>query len=321
MAEFDLIARYFTRPTNEAADLGIGDDAALLRVSDGCQLAISADMSVAGTHFFPETPAFDIGWKTMAVNVSDMAAMGALPKWATLSLALPEVDEAWLAQFSRGLFACAERYGVALIGGDTTRGPLNIAINILGEVPVGQALRRDGARVGDDVWVSGPLGSAALWLQARLGKISLSDAEMQGLAPAMHHPQPSVALGLALRGVANSALDLSDGLLADLGHILKASQVGAVLDWARIPRAENLPDTLPLEVLQRAVLAGGDDYALCFTAPVTQRGVIQAMAADLPLPLSLIGSIVAEQGLYVRDGETMLACTATGYNHFGESQP
>jgi len=315
VAEFDIIAKYFTRAAQ--ADVGIGDDAALIRVRDGHQLAVSADMSVAGTHFFADIDAFAIGWKSMAVNVSDMAAMGAEPKWATLSIALPELDESWLRDFSDGLFACAEAFGVSLIGGDTTRGPLNIAINIMGEVPCGHALQRNGAQVGDDIWVSGELGRAALWLQHRLGQIVLHGEDVAMLATAMHHPQPRVALGQALRGIATAALDISDGLLADLGHILKVSKVGAMLDWRAISPPVLQYSQVSEPVMQQAVLTGGDDYELCFTAPATKRQAVLTLSEQLGLPLSRIGKVQAEPGLQVLDGNNPIVLLQKGYDHFG----
>lgn len=315
MAEFELIAKYFTRPAQ--ADLGVGDDAALIRVRPGYQLAISADMSVAGTHFFADIDPFAIGWKSMAVNVSDMAAMGAEPRWATLSIALPQIDDAWLQGFSAGLFACADAFGVSLIGGDTTRGPLNIAINILGEVPLGQALQRNGARAGDDIWVSGVLGQAALWLQHRLGKLDLHAQDVALLATAMHAPQPRVALGQALRGVATAVLDISDGLLADLTHILEASAVGARLEWSAMPKPLLQQSAVTEAVLQQAVLAGGDDYELCFTAARQHRDALSVLAAELALPLHRIGHITAAAGLQVFDGEAAVVLSQKGYTHFG----
>lgn len=315
MAEFELIAKYFTRPAQ--ADLGVGDDAALIRVRPGYQLAISADMSVAGTHFFADIDPFAIGWKSMAVNVSDMAAMGAEPRWATLSIALPQIDDAWLQRFSAGLFACADAFGVSLIGGDTTRGPLNIAINILGEVPQGQALQRNGARAGDDVWVSGVLGQAALWLQHRLGALDLHAQDVAVLATAMHAPQPRVALGQALRGIATAVLDISDGLLADLTHILEASAVGATLEWSAMPKPVLQQSAVAEAVLQQAVLAGGDDYELCFTAAPQHRDALSALAAQLALPLHRIGHITAAAGLQVFDGEAAVVLSQKGYAHFG----
>ncbi|MGQ2964594.1 thiamine-phosphate kinase [Methylophilus sp.] len=319
MAEFDLIAQYFTRPGPaglSTADLGVGDDAALISVTPGHQLAISADMSVSGTHFFADADPYAIGWKAMAVNVSDMAAMGANPKWATLSIALPEIDAGWLSAFSQGLFACADTYAVSLIGGDTTRGPLNISINIFGEVPVGKAIRRDRAQAGDDIWVSGTPGKAALWLQQRLGRLDLHAEDVADLAPAMHLPQPRVALGLALQEIAHAALDISDGLLADLSHILQASAKGASLDWALLPRPELRHSRLPDSVMQQAVLTGGDDYELCFTAAPQRREQLLALARTLALPLSRIGSVTQAPGLTVRNGETTIELSQKGYVHF-----
>lgn len=315
MAEFEVIAKYFTRQAQ--ADVGIGDDAALIRIRPGYQLAVSADMSVVGTHFFAEIDPFAIGWKSMAVNVSDMAAMGAEPKWATLSIALPKIDEQWLQGFSEGLFACADAFSVSLIGGDTTRGPLNVAINIMGEVPQGQALQRNGAQVGDDIWVSGVLGRAALWLQHRLGKFDLHADEVDALAVAMHHPQPRVALGLALRGIATAALDVSDGLLADLTHILQASKVGAELEWGAIPTPALRQSQVPEATLQQVSLAGGDDYELCFTASPVHRDALLTLSHQLALPLSRIGQITAGTELQVFKDQTPMVLLQKGYEHFG----
>ena len=232
MSEFDLIRRYFTRATPSAL-LGVGDDAALLQASAGNVLAVSCDMLVSGTHFFADADPYLLGHKTLAVNLSDMAAMGAAPRWATLAIALPGADEAWLNKFSAGFFALAPTWR-GLIGGDTTRGPLNVR-NDNGEVPAAQALRRSGAQIGDEIWVSGSLGDAALALAHLQGLVALSDAEFAACALRLHQPQPRVSLGLALRGIASSAIDISDGLLADLGHILEASQAGARLDFAALP--------------------------------------------------------------------------------------
>lgn len=314
MSEFDLIQRYFTRPAPNAI-LGVGDDAALLRVAEGMELAVSTDMLVSGTHFFPDADPFLLGHKTLAVNLSDLAAMGAVPRWATLALALPGADESWLRRFSEGFFSLADEYGVDLVGGDTTRGPLNLSVTIMGEVPQGQALRRSGAKTGDDIWVSGTLGKAALGLAQLQGRTALpEDARLSCLA-ALHQPRPRVALGLALRGIANSAIDISDGLLADLGHILECSQAGAEIEFAAIPAVEThgIDDAL----LRHCVLSGGDDYELCFTASAAKRSEIEAVAAKLQLPLARIGSINAGQGCAVRaaDGSVM-KIKESGYDHF-----
>lgn len=314
--EFNLIAKYFTRAA-PSADLGVGDDAALLRVSEGHQLAISVDMLVAGTHFFQDAAPYDIGWKSMAVNISDMAAMGASPKWATLAIALPEINETWLAEFSRGLFACADRFNVDLIGGDTTRGPLNISVQIMGEVPTGKALRRDGAQPDDDIWVSGQLGSAALGLAHLQGKTKLDNKVAESCLLALHQPMPRVALGSALRGKANSCIDISDGLLADLGHILEASSLGASLALENIAYHDHLRSHLDQPVIQQCILAGGDDYELAFTAPHSQREAIQALGRELNLPLSLIGHTTKIPGLKVTYQQQSLDISKKGFDHFG----
>ena len=316
--EFNIIDKYFTRPS-QSTDLGVGDDAALIQISAGHQLAISADMLVAGTHFLEGCPAYFVGWKSLAVNISDMAAMSAKPKWATLAIALPKVDEAWLAEFSRGFFACADEFGVSLIGGDTTRGPLNISVQIMGEVPMGKALRRDGAKVADEIWVSGTLGEAALGLaqlQNKLSENTLSNAEKKICIDALQVPQPRVALGLALQGIANSAIDISDGLLADLGHILERSNLGANLYWVNIPQV-SVNKGIEITKLQSLCLAGGDDYELCFTAPKTQHDAILAIGKKLNLQLSAIGETKQQTNLNVYDkNHQTIELKSTGYDHF-----
>lgn len=313
MSEFELIRKYFTRPAPGTL-LGVGDDAALIAVAPGMELAVSSDMLVSGTHFFPDADPFLLGHKTLAVNLSDLAAMGATPRWATLSLSLPVADEPWLQAFSAGFFALADEYGVALVGGDTTRGPLNLCVTIMGEVPQGQALRRDGARVGDDIWVSGTPGRAALGLAHLRGEVMLAGALRADCLAALQQPQPRVALGLALRRVAHSAIDVSDGLLADLGHILECSGVGAELEWALLPQ---LPERIALDMARRCLLAGGDDYELCFTAPEVRRAEVEALASRLGLPLARIGRIVAGEGCAVLDAAgNVLPIEESGYDHF-----
>lgn len=317
MREFDVIQRFFTRPTPGSV-LGVGDDAALLRVNDAMQLAVSSDMLVCGTHFFPDADPLLLGHKTLAVNLSDLAAMGALPRWAVLSLSLPQVDEAWLEKFSAGFFALADEHGVELVGGDTTRGELNLCVTIMGEVPQGKALRRDGAQLDDDIWVSGSLGNAALGLAHLQGKINLPDAGRADSLAALHQPRPRVALGLALRGIAHSAIDISDGLLADLGHILQRSQAGADIHFADIPSfSRGNHDDTHERLLAHCVLSGGDDYELCFTASARQRAAIAGIAAQLDLPLTRIGKIVAGCECVVRDGQgNPINVEAEGYDHF-----
>jgi thiamine-monophosphate kinase len=314
--EFNLIAKYFTR-TTPSADLGVGDDAALLRVSEGYQLAISVDMLVAGTHFFHDAAPYDIGWKSLAVNISDMAAMGATPKWATLAIALPDINEPWLAEFSRGLFGCADRFKVDLIGGDTTRGPLNISVQIMGEVPTGEALCRDGAKLEDDIWVSGKLGSAALGLTHLQRKVTLESEVAEHCLQALHTPMPRTDLGLSLRKKANSCIDISDGLLADLGHILDASNLGATVALDIIACHDFLRSRLDEAIIQQSILAGGDDYELAFTAPQSQRHAIEQLAHQLDLPLSLIGKTTKKLGIEVTYKQQLLDISKKGFDHFG----
>jgi len=316
MSEFNLIAKYFTRNTKHT-DLSVGDDAALIRVAQGRQLAISADMLVAGTHFFHDAPAYSIGWKSLAVNVSDMAAMGALPKWATLAIALPEVNETWLAEFSKGFFACAQAFDIDLIGGDTTKGPLTLSIQIMGEVPTGKAIQRNGAQIGDDVWVSGLIGSAALGLAHLQGKIALTEPTLSYCINALNAPTPRVALGLALRGIANSCIDISDGLTADLSHILKASNLGAKLSLENINCDDYLRTHLNDSNIQQSILAGGDDYELLFTAPKLQRDCIHQLSSQLQLPLSLIGETTPQLDLIITHCQKILNITKKGFDHFG----
>lgn len=317
-SEFALIRRHFTRPARHT-DLAVGDDAALIRPSAGMQLAISTDMLVAGTHFFADTDPEDLGWKTLAVNVSDLAAMGAQPRWVVLAASLPAADEAWIAAFARGFFACSEAFGIDVIGGDTTRGPLNLCPTIFGEVPVGQAITRAGARPGDDLWISGAPGRAALGLAQLRGEATLAGADRADCLAALHRPQPRVALGLALRGLASSLLDVSDGLLGDLGHILEQSAVGAVISAGALPLAPLEAACGDAALAFRACTAGGDDYELLFTAPVARRAEVGALAERLHLPLHRIGSITpAEQGLRLRDHDGQLRpLAANGYDHFG----
>ena len=316
MSEFSLIRRYFTRATPGAV-LGVGDDAALVRVGSGMELAVSTDMLVCGTHFFADADPYLLGHKALAVNISDMAAMGAQPRWATLALSLPAEDDAWLERFSAGFFALADEYHVELIGGDTTQGPLNLTVTIMGEVPQGKALRRDGAQVGDEIWVSGRLGDAALALAHMQGKVVLADASFIATATTLHRPVPRVALGIALRGKAHSAIDISDGLLADLGHILERSKVAAEIQFDQLPLSAHLKPYLAQALGKQCALAGGDDYELCFTAPAARHAELEKLSVQLELPLNCIGNIVAGTGCVVRaaDGSEM-TIRETGYDHF-----
>lgn len=314
--EFDLIARHFTRATPGAV-LGVGDDCALLAPTPGMQLAVTSDMLLEGRHFSPQDGPAGLGHKALAVNLSDLAAMGATPRWATLSIALPAADEGWLAAFARGFFRIAEQYGIELVGGDTTRGPLTFSVTAIGEVPPGQALRRDGARPGDEVWVSGTLGSAALALAYRQGRLFMEQIDAAKVLPALYLPTPRVELGVALRGVATSAIDISDGLLGDLGHILEHSKVGASLNFAALPTHPVAQNYLHEAVARDCVLAGGDDYELCFTAPAGSTDAVLAAAATAAVAVARIGRITAEPGLTVLDADgAPLTIDHTGYDHF-----
>jgi len=326
LSEFDLIARYFARPLSDhpRVALGVGDDCALLRPTPGMQLAISTDMLVEDRHFFPQANPAQLGHKSLAVNLSDLAAMGAAPVAFTLALALPEANEAWLAAFSRGLFDLADRHGCALIGGDTTKGPLTICITIFGEVAPHQSLRRDAARVGDDIWVSGTLGDARLALAGLRREIKLDATTLDTAALRLHAPTPRVALGLALSGIAHAAIDISDGLIGDLGHILQASQTGASLDADALPAGPMLArsdagiDTgIDTDTRRRFALAGGDDYELCFTAPASRRDAVLAAAKAAQTPVTRVGRIDAESGLRLFDAQGKpLNLQLTSFDHF-----
>lgn len=314
-SEFDLIRNFFTRETPSAV-LGVGDDAALLAPAPGMELAVSTDMLVEGRHFAPQDGPGTVGHKSLAVNLSDMAAMGARPRWVTLALALPGADETWLRGFAGGFFGLAQKFDVELVGGDTTRGPLNICVQIIGEVPAGQALRRDGARAGDEIWVSGVLGDAALALAHLQRRVELQPLESAACLPRLRVPVPRIELGLALRGVATSAIDISDGLLGDLGHILERSNVGAQIRFEDLPLSAVARRHINLEAVQQCVLAGGDDYELCFTAPPGKRAEIAAIAQRLGLPLTCVGAIHANQGLTVLQHGQPMTIKATGFDHF-----
>jgi thiamine-monophosphate kinase len=319
MGEFDLIARYFTRPARRSP-LGVGDDCALLQPAPGMQLAVSTDLLVEGRHFLSTVDPRALGHKALAVNLSDLAACGARPLAFTLSLALPQVDEAWLAAFAEGLFALSDAHACDLVGGDTTRGPLAISITVFGEVPAGQALLRSGAQAGDDVWVSGTLGDARLALEAFRGTISLPQPVFAAARTRLEWPQPRVALGLALRGIATAAIDISDGLLGDLGHVLERSRVGATIEAASAPRllaAARDGFALDAARIEELVFAGGDDYELAFTAPAGQRAAIEAAAAEAQTAVCRVGRIDAGSGLRLVDAQGRpLARRFAGFDHF-----
>ena len=327
MGEFDLIARYFTRPARRAV-LGVGDDCAVLQPAPGTQLAISSDMLVEGRHFFPDVDPFTLGHKALAVNLSDLAACGATPLAFTLALALPHADESWLEPFSRGLLALADAHNCELVGGDTTQGPLNICITVFGEVPVtggkSLALLRSGARAGDDLYVSGTLGDARLALEALRGVLPLPAGVLAQARVRLEQPTPRVALGQALRGVASAAIDVSDGLLGDLRHILTASRVGATvhtesaIDLVAVgSRSARESAIISVEKQLEFVLSGGDDYELAFTAPVSARAAVTAAAQLAQTPVTRIGSIESEPGLRLVNAQgQLMPGKFSSFDHF-----
>ncbi len=317
MSEFDLITRYFTRTEKPSASvaLGIGDDCALLHGTVR-QQAISTDMLVEGRHFFADADPRLLGHKCLAVNLSDLAAMGARPVGFTLALSLPEVNDAWLQPFSEGLFALADQFNCTLIGGDTTKGPRVICITVFGEVESGKSLRRDAAQVGDDIWVSGALGEAHLALAHRRGELILDNVALAAAALRMDAPSPRIALGLALTGIAHAAIDISDGLAGDLGHILERSHVGACCHLNTLPIGAALRSQ-PYSRQQEFCLSGGDEYELCFTAPAARRAEVHDAAANTGIAVSRIGTIEAQPGLRWQHADgTLLDHAITSFDHF-----
>lgn len=320
MGEFELIDRFFKRPVRHA-DLGIGDDCALLSPRTGHQLTLSTDMLVEGRHFLSTVDPGRLGHKALAVNLSDLAACGAQPRAFLLSLSMPSADPTWLQGFSQGLLALADAHGCELVGGDTTQGPLNISITVIGDVPKGQALLRSGARAGDDIYVSGTLGDARLALEAFRGQLSLPEAVFARCRDRMERPLPRIALGLALRGVASSAADISDGLLGDLGHILRQSGVGARL---QIGACENLLACrhelhLPASWHRTCTLSGGDDYELVFTAPPSHRQAVQEAALESQTPVTCVGTVTEAPGLELLDLQGQRVTTHfASFDHFSQ---
>ncbi len=315
MDEFGLIATYFTRPARHAAvRLGVGDDAAVLAAS-GQEHVLTTDTLVAGVHFPDAAPGFDVGYKALAVNASDLAAMGARPLGFLLSLALPAIDETWLGGFRDGLFRLADELAMDLIGGDTVHGALTITITAIGEVPPGEALTRAGARAGDRIYVSGLLGEAALGFLMRAGRVTLPEEFAPQVLARLDRPRPRIAEGQALRGIASAAIDVSDGLVADLGHLTHASGVGAALDLRRLPLSDAY-DAAFTTVGYDAALTFGDDYELVFTVPPERLTALHGVAAKVPGGFHYIGDIVAEPGLVFRGGPAGYAPATGGYAHF-----
>lgn len=316
LGEFELIGRYFRRPVRRAL-LGVGDDCALLAPRPGMALAVSTDLLVEGRHFVSTVDPHRLGHKSLAVNLSDLAACAAQPLAFTLALALPRADEAFLAGFADGLLALADAHDIELVGGDTTAGPLAVCITVFGEVPAGQALLRSGARPDDDLWVSGTLGDARLALEVLRGTVSLAGEGFERVRCAMEQPQPRVALGLALRGLATSAIDLSDGLLGDLGHLLERSRTGACVDVDRLPLGPVLA-AQPQALRRLCQLSGGDDYELLFTAPAALRSEVERAAAAAGTPVHRVGRIEAEPGLRLVDRDGAVAGSWMSFDHFRE---
>ena len=318
LGEFDLIARYFTRPVQRAA-LGVGDDCALWTPAPGLQLAISSDMLVEGRHFLSTVDPVRLGHKALAVNLSDLAACGARPAAFTLALSLPRADAEFLEGFSRGLWALADVHGCELIGGDTTQGPLNVCITVFGEVAPGQALLRSGSQAGDDIYVSNTVGDARLALEVFRGRLSLNGSDFDRVRRAMELPHPRVTLGQALQGLASSAIDVSDGLLGDLSHILKRSKLGATVNTDAVPRSSVLSEQ-PLDIQHLCTLSGGDDYELVFTAPSHAAAKLQTLASELNLPLTRIGRVEAEPGLRLVDEQGRgISNRFPSFDHFRSS--
>ncbi len=320
ISEFTLIDRYFSAPRRCRADvaLGVGDDCALLIPPAGQHLAVTTDTLVAGVHFFADADPAGLGHKALAVSLSDLAAMGATPAWALLALTLPGVDEAWLGRFCQGLFALADRYAVQLVGGDTTCGPaILLTLQAQGFIPPGLALRRAGAQPGDAVYVTGALGDAGLALAAALGRVQVAAEYQADIRQRLERPEPRIAQGLALRGVASAAIDVSDGLAQDLGHILQRSRVGARLDVDCLPLSGALTASLDRPAALRAALTGGDDYELCFTAPPARAAQLAALAAHWDCACTQIGVITAESGLRLHRADgSVFPLEQAGYNHF-----
>jgi thiamine-monophosphate kinase len=318
--EFSLIARYFdrVRSTRRDVETGIGDDCALLSVAEKQLLAISTDTLVSGIHFLPDIDPRDLGYKALAVNLSDLAAMGADPAWLTLAITLPEVDERWLEAFSDSLFEQLDYYDMQLIGGDTTRGPLSLTLGIHGLVPAGRALKRSGARAGDWIYVTGTPGDSAAGLAILQHRLRVADAQQADYLMKRHlRPKPRVLHGQALRDLASSAIDLSDGLISDLGHILKASDCGARIMLDSLPYSDAIRDNVEPEQARRWALAGGEDYELCFTVPELNRGALEVAIGNLGVPFTCIGQVApASEGLQFLDEGKPVSVDLKGYDHF-----
>ncbi len=318
--EFSLIARYFdrVRSTRRDVETGIGDDCALLSMAEKQLLAISTDTLVSGIHFLPDIDPRDLGYKALAVNLSDLAAMGADPAWLTLAITLPDIDEPWLEAFSDSLFEQLDYYDMQLIGGDTTRGPLSMTLGIHGLVPAGRALKRSGARAGDWIYVTGTPGDSAAGLAILQDRLAVADAQQEDYLLKRHlRPKPRVLHGQALRDRASSAIDLSDGLISDLGHILKASDCGARIMLDSLPYSDAMRDNVDAGQALNWALAGGEDYELCFTVPELNRGALDVAIGNLGVPFTCIGQVVpASEGLQFFEEGKPVTLDLKGYDHF-----
>ena len=319
MGEFDLIKRYFSRKSlQNGVSLSVGDDCAITSIPSGYQLAITTDTLVEGTHFLPSISPADLAYKSVAVNLSDLAAMGATPTWMSLALTLPEIKEAWLAEFSQSLFAILDRYGVSLIGGDTTKGPLSITLTAQGFLPKNQGLFRHQAKVGDWIFVSGFLGDSAAGLDLLLQNRKIENESDRYFIQRHLHPTPRVELGLALRAFSCCALDISDGLLADLEHILERSQVGAEIYLENLPLSHHLCTQYEQTQAEKFALTGGEDYELCFTVSEEKREEMEQVLRSQGIKVTRIGQILpATSGLnLLKNGKKMALPTHIGFDHF-----
>jgi len=319
MHEFEIIKKYFQEPAklDENVILGIGDDAAIVTVPEQQQLVVCVDTIVSGIHFLPETPPAAIAHQALAVNLSDIAAMGAIPKWFTLALTLPKQDELWLNEFSLGLFELAHQHQVALIGGDTTRGPLTVSIQVLGLVPIGKSILRNGAKIGDKIYVTGTLGDAALGLAMLQESIAVAPEHHAYLQKCYQKPEAQLCIGQKLRDIATSAIDISDGLAQDLQHILTQSHVGAQIFSARLPLSAALSATVVSKQAFMLALTGGDDYELCFTIPASKEKELEKIAQECDVVCTCIGEIVANLGLEILDNNGVpIQLNKLGWEHF-----
>lgn len=315
LSEFELIARFFTPRTVQRSStiLGVGDDCALLRPEPGVDLALTVDTLVEGVHFLAGTDPEGLGHKALAVNLSDLAASGARPAWVTLALTLPDAEESWLSAFARGFLVLAERYGVDLVGGDTTHGPLSVTVQALGVVQANKALRRSGAKIGDSIYVTGDLGRAGLGLKILLGQ---TDIAAQEAVARLERPEPRVEAGQALPGLANACIDVSDGLSADLGHILKASGIGATLEWSHLPLSASVQSYVDTTGDWAMPLRAGDDYELCFTVSPAREDELKAHLQDFRCTCTRIGRIEPATGLRLQKDSHVFDLATRGYQHF-----